>query len=83
MEQLEQIDLNYVNAPECAKIEVCVEKADDKVEKVEQVKVHKKPVNSRLLRLIRKSKYNARYIEELIPIERLRHQRVYRNYAIY
>ncbi len=83
MEQLEQIDLNCVNVPECAKIEVCVEEVDDKIELIENFKDHKKPVRSRLSKLFKKSKLNAKYAEHVIPIERLERQRVYRNYGIY
>ena len=80
MEQLEQIDFNSVSTPECAKIEICVEIIDDEIE---QIKDHEKSVKSRLSRLIKKSSLNARYTEQLIPIERLEHQRVYKNYGIY
>jgi len=83
MEQLEQIDLNSVSVPECAKIEICVEIIDDEIEQIEQIKDIEKSVKSRLSRLIKKSSLNARYTEQLIPIEKLEHQRVYRNYGIY
>jgi len=80
MEQLEQIDLNSVSVPECAKIEICVEIIDDEIEQIKDIE---KSVKSRLSRLIKKSSLNARYTEQLIPIEKLEHQRVYRNYGIY
>jgi len=80
MEQLEQIDLNSVSVPECAKIEICVEIIDDEIEQIKDIE---KSVKSRLSRLIKKSSLNARYTEQLIPIERLEHQRVYKNYGIY
>ena len=83
MEQLEQIDLNCVSAIECEKLEVCVEKTEIKPEKLVEVKDHKKSANSRLSKLFRKSRLNAKYIEQLIPIERLERQRVFRDYGIY
>ena len=83
MEKLEQMDLNCVSAIECAKFEVCVEKTADKIEQVRSIEVHKKPVKFRLSKLFRKSGLNAKYIEQLIPIERLEHQRVRRDYGIY
>ncbi len=83
MEKLEQIDLNCVSAIECAEFKVCVEKTDDKIEQASQVEIHKKPVKSRLSKLFKKSKFNAKYIEQLIPIKRLEYQRLYRDYGIY
>ena len=83
MEQLEQIDLNCVSAIECAKFEVCVEKTGLKPEKLVEIKDHKKLAKIRISKLFKKSKLNAKYIGQLIPIERLERQRVYRNYGIY
>lgn len=83
MEKLEQINLNCVSAPECVKIEICVEISDDKIEPIEKAEVHRKSAKSRLSKLFKKSNLNAKYIEQLIPIERLERQRVRRNYAVY
>ena len=83
MEKLEQIDLNCVSAIECAKFEVYVEKTETKPEKLFEIKNHEKPVKSRLSKLFKKSKLNAKYIEQLFPIEKLEYQRLYRNYGIY
>ncbi len=83
MEQLEQIDLNCISALECAKTEACVEKTADKIELIRKTEIHKKPVKSRLSKLFKKSNLNAKYIEQLNPIERLKSQQVYRNYGIY
>ena len=63
MEQLEQIDLNCISAPECAKTEVCIEEIEKKLEILVDFKEHKKPVRSRLSKLFKKSKLNAKYLE--------------------
>jgi len=83
MEQLEQMDVNCVDAPECVKIEVCIGITDDKNECIESIKDHERPAKFRLSKLFKKSKLNAKYTDHVIPIERLERQRVYRNYGIY
>ena len=83
MEKLEQMDMNCLSAIECAKFEVCVEKTKIKPERLVNITDHEESVKSRLSRLFKKSKLNAKYIEQLIPIEKLEYQRVYRNYGIY
>lgn len=83
MEKLEQVDMDCVCAIECAKLEVCVEKAEVEPEKVAQIKEHKKPVKSRLLKLFKKSILNTNHVKETIPIESLKYKQNYRIYAVY
>ena len=83
MEQLHEIDLNSISEPECAKIEICIECEEPEVESVGEKEVHKVPAKNRLTKLFKKSKYNAKYMEQVIPIQRLERERVYRNYGIY
>lgn len=78
----EQIELDCVSAPECVEIEICVEKIDKEVEYYGEKEVHKGSVKSQLVRLFRRAKRNAKYIEEVVPIQRLEQQRVYRDYGL-
>jgi len=48
-----------------------------------KVRAEQKHYNKELLKLIQKTKYNAKIHEDLIPIERIRSQRYYRNYRVY
>ena len=80
--KMAQIEINDVSAPECVELEVCVEKAEKEKEHIEEKKIHKEPVKNKLLKLIKKSKLNAKYPEHVIPIQRLERQRVYRNYGL-
>lgn len=54
-------------------------------EQVEELEVAswEKPVKKALLKLINKAKYNAKYLEETIPIEKVKNKIHFRNYAIY
>ena len=83
MEQLQEMDLTGLSAPECEKIEVCIEYEEKKIEPVRENKVHIIPLKSRLSKLMRKSRHNAKYIEQVIPIQRLERERIHRNYGIY
>ena len=83
MEQLQEMDLNSIFEPECAKIEICIECEEREIEAVREIEVHRAPVKPRLSKLFKKSKLNAKYIEQVIPIQRLERQRVHRNYGIY
>ncbi|MFX0082418.1 MAG: hypothetical protein ACFE94_11780 [Candidatus Hodarchaeota archaeon] len=80
MEKLEQVDIDCVSALECAKIEVCIEIPDEKIKPIEKTKVHEKPVKSRLSKLFKKSRLNAKYVEELIPVESLKYRHDLRIY---
>jgi len=42
-----------------------------------------KKVNKRLRKIIKKSKFNAKYLEETIPVERVRNTQYFRNYGVY
>ena len=83
MEQLQEMDLNSISEPECAKVELCIECKEAKVELEREKEVHMVPLKSRLLKLIRKSTYNAKYLEQAIPIQQLERERVVRNYGIF
>ena len=81
MEQIEQvdvIDLEYVSEPEFIEYE----EIDKKSELPIQV-IPKKSVKNQLLKLIRKSKLNAKYPEHVIPIQQMKRQRVYRNHGVF
>jgi hypothetical protein len=83
MEQLHEIDLNSISEPEYAKVEICIECEETEVESKREKEVHKVPAKNRLAKLFRKSKYNAKYMEQVIPIQRLERERVHRNYGIW
>ena len=83
MEQLQEMDLNGLSAPECEKIEVCIECEVKAKELVREKEVHSVPLKSRLSKLMRKSRHNAKYMEQVIPIHRLERERIHRNYGIY
>ena len=83
MEQLQEMDLNSISEPECKKIEICIECEETEIEPEREKEVHRVPVKTRLAKLLKKSKYNARYLEQVIPIQRLERERVVRNYGIY
>lgn len=42
-----------------------------------------KKLSKPLRKIIKKSKLNAKYFEELIPVENIRHTTYYRNFGIY
>jgi len=48
-----------------------------------QVRAEEKPVKRALLKLLKKAKYNAKYLEEKIPVEKIRRNIYYRNYGNY
>jgi hypothetical protein len=83
MEQLHEMDINNISAPECAKVEVCIECEEREIEPVREKEIHTVPIKSKLSKLFRKSKYNAKYMEQVIPIQRLPRERLYRDYGIY
>lgn len=47
------------------------------------IKTEKKPFKKSLLKLLKKAKYNAKYLEERIPIEKVRRNIHYRNTGFY
>jgi len=52
--------------------------AEEKQEKAEE-----KPVKKGLLKFLKKSKYNAKYHEELVPVENVRNKSHYSNYGVF
>jgi len=48
-----------------------------------RVKAEEKPVKKALLKLLKKAKYNAKYLEGKIPVEKIRRNIHTRNYAVY
>ncbi|KKM39479.1 hypothetical protein LCGC14_1564680 [marine sediment metagenome] len=46
-------------------------------------KAEEKPIKRALLKLFKKSKYNAKYLEETIPIEKVKRKVPYRTRGIY
>ncbi|MBA7669881.1 MAG: hypothetical protein KAW51_06780 [Candidatus Lokiarchaeota archaeon] len=42
-----------------------------------------KPVKKALLKLINKAKYNSKFLEETVPIEKVRNKIHFRSYAVY
>ncbi|MFX1375205.1 MAG: hypothetical protein ACFFA0_05280 [Promethearchaeota archaeon] len=83
MEQLQEMEINRISVPECAKTEICMESREKELELEREKEVHRVPLKSRISKLIRKSKYNAKYMEQVIPIQKLERARVHRNYGIY
>ena len=83
MEQLHEMDLNSISVPECAKVEICIECEEREIEPVREEEIPKVPRKIKLSKLFKKSKYNTKYMEQVIPIQRLEHERYYRNYGIY
>ena len=83
MEQLQEMEINGLSAPECEEIEICIECEERKIEAVREKEVHSVPLKSRLSKLMRKSRHNAKYMEQVIPIQRLERERIHRNYGTY
>ena len=54
-------------------------------EQVEEIEVapREKPVKKALLKLINKSKYNAKYLEEKVSIEKVKNKHHFRNHGVY
>jgi hypothetical protein len=83
MEQLHEMDLNSISEPEYAKVEICLECEEAEVEAEREKEVHRVPIKTRLAKLFRKSRYNAKYLDEVIPIQRVHYEQTYRNSAIW
>ncbi|MFW9881317.1 MAG: hypothetical protein ACFFG0_50275 [Candidatus Thorarchaeota archaeon] len=47
------------------------------------VKAEEKQIKKSLLKLLKKAKYNPKYLEETIPVEKFRRNIHFRNYPIY
>jgi hypothetical protein len=50
---------------------------------ITRVKAEEKPVKKALLKLLKKAKYNAKYLEEKIPVENIKRNLNYRNYGLF
>jgi len=79
-------------AQECAKNEALLDSAEIKIileklpesrKQIEKKKVETSQVKSRLLKLFKKSKYNAKYHAELIEIKKFKSQIHFRNYGVF
>lgn len=55
---------------------------EELVKKIEP-QIREKPIKKALLKLIQKSKYNPKYLEEKIPIEKLKNKLQFRNRGVY
>lgn len=79
---MEQIELDCSTAPECVEIKVYVEKVEKKKEQRLEKLEHKESIKERFIKLFRKAERDAKYIKEVVPIQRLEQQRVYRDYGM-
>jgi len=50
---------------------------------LELPKEEEKPLNKALRKLHNKGKYNAKYLEELLPVDKVRQQGLYRNFGVF
>jgi len=60
--------------------------AEEEEYRVTRVKAEEKPVKKALLKLIEKAKHNPKYLEETIPIKKLKsdlHRNNYRNFGLF
>lgn len=48
-----------------------------------KVKVKEKPVKKALSRLMKKAKYNAKYLEEMVDVNKVKRNLNYRRYALF
>jgi len=64
---------------------IVLEELPAKDEQYEEVKIKagKKRVKKALLKLFKKAKYNAKYLEETIPIEKVKREVPYRNHGVF
>jgi len=54
-------------------------------EQVEELEIaqQEKPVKKVLWKLIKKAKYNAKFLEETVPVEKVKNKIHFRNHAVY
>jgi hypothetical protein len=69
------VDVEQVN------FEICLEQEKNQ-EIIKPKQVERKPAKKRLSKLLSKTRLNAKYHEQLVPIHRLERQRVYRDYGV-
>ncbi|MFX1574219.1 MAG: hypothetical protein ACFFB0_15865 [Promethearchaeota archaeon] len=79
---MEQIELDCSAAPECVGIKIYVEKVEKKKEQRLEKLEHKESIKERFIKLFRKAERDAKNIKEVVPIQRLEQQRVYRDYGM-
>ncbi|MFX1312357.1 MAG: hypothetical protein ACFFHD_07065 [Promethearchaeota archaeon] len=79
---MEQIESNCISVPECVEIEVCIEKTQKEKKQTFKQLNHKESIKYKLIKLFRIKKRNAKYIKEVIPIQRLVQRRVFRDYGM-
>jgi len=66
-----------------AEIKIILEKLPESRKLIEKKKVEALQVKSRLLKLSKKSKHNAKYPKELIQIKKVKSQIHFRNYGVF
>ena len=66
-----------------AEIEIVLEKLPESRKQIEKKKVDDKQDKSRLLKLFKKAKYNAKYHAELIQIKKFKSQIHFRNSGVF
>ena len=68
----------------CVDVEKVISEMRVKQDDIAQIiKIDKKSVKSQVLSLSKKSNLNARYFEDLIPIEKAKQFEYWRNYGIF
>jgi len=68
---------------ESAETKIVLEKLPEPKKYIEKVKTEKKPIKKELLKLFKKTKYNAKYHEELISIERVKRRIHFKNTGLF
>ncbi len=48
-----------------------------------KVKLEEKPLKKALLKLLKKAKYNAKYLEEMVDVNKVKRNIHYRNYGLF
>lgn len=66
-----------------AEIKIILEKLPESRKQIEKIEVEDKQDKSRLLKLFKKAKYNAKYEEELIQIKKVKSQIHFRNFGVF
>ncbi|HEC40068.1 hypothetical protein LCGC14_0604030 [marine sediment metagenome] len=81
IEQVDIVDLEYsLEQPELVEYQ----EIDKQLELPKQTKaIPKKSIKKQLLKLIKKSKLNAKYPEHVVSIRKMKTQHVYRNNGVY
>jgi ribosomal protein L22 len=48
-----------------------------------KVELEEKPLKKALLKLLKKAKYNAKYLEEMVDVNKVKRNILYRNYRLF